>query len=74
MSDSETHQRSILKSVSFRILATITTIALVVIFTGEILLALEIGVVEVISKLILYYVHERFWDRITWGKIAAGGK
>lgn len=74
MPENETHIRSWTKSISFRILATITTIALVVIFTGEILLALEIGLVEVISKLILYYVHERFWDRVSWGKIAAGGK
>ncbi len=74
MPENETHVRSWIKSIYFRILATITTIALVVIFTGEILLALEIGLVEVISKLILYYAHERFWDRVTWGKIAAGGK
>ncbi len=63
-----------IKSITFRILATVTTIVLVFIFTGEMLLALEIGMVEVVSKLILYYVHERFWDRVSWGKIAAGGK
>ena len=74
MPENETHIRSWIKSISFRILATITTIALVVIFTGEILLALEIGLVEVVAKLILYYVHERFWDRVSWGKIATGGK
>ena len=72
--DSETHLRSWIKSITFRILATVTTIVLVFIFTGELLIALEIGLIEVVAKLVLYYVHERFWDRVPWGKIAVGGK
>jgi uncharacterized membrane protein len=74
MHDSETHLRSWIKSITFRILATVTTIVLVFIFTGELLMALEIGLIEVVAKLILYYVHERFWDRVPWGKIVVGGK
>ncbi|UCF08619.1 MAG: DUF2061 domain-containing protein [Thermoplasmata archaeon] len=74
MPDSETHLRSFIKSITFRILATVTTIVLVIIFTGEVLLALGVGIAEVVSKLILYYVHERFWDRVSWGKIDAGGE
>jgi len=74
MPESETHLRSIIKSITFRILATVTTIILVVIFTGEILLALSVGIAEVVSKLILYYVHERFWDHVSWGRIDTGGE
>jgi len=63
----ETHKRSIAKTISFRILATIITIILVLIFTGNIALASVIGIVEMITKLIAYYLHERLWDKIAWG-------
>jgi uncharacterized membrane protein len=41
---------------------------LVLIFTGQWVLSLSIGIFEVISKFILYYTHERIWNRIYWGK------
>jgi uncharacterized membrane protein len=63
-----------MKSITFRILATVTTIVLVFIFTGEMLIALEIGLIEVVAKLVIYYAHERVWDRVSWGKIVTGGK
>jgi len=65
----ETHKRSIVKTISWRILATITTMSLVYIFTGELTTALEVGSAEVVLKLIKYYFHERIWNRIKWGKI-----
>ena len=52
---------SILKSFSWRIIATLTTMALAYIFTGEIGTALKIGGFEFIAKMILYYLHERAW-------------
>ena len=64
----ETRKRSILKTISFRILASLTTIALVLIFTGDLSLAGTIGVIELVSKLIIYYLHERAWDIIPWGR------
>ncbi|MAH33572.1 hypothetical protein CL615_04245 [archaeon] len=64
----EHHKRSIIKAISWRILATLTTMALVFIFTGKMLLSLTIGFFEVISKIIFYYIHERLWNKIKWGK------
>jgi len=40
----------------------ITTIPIVLILTGDISLALQVGVVEVVAKLIVYYIHERIWE------------
>jgi adenylylsulfate kinase len=60
--------RSILKTVSWRVLATLTTMTLVYLFTGRVLLSVGVGLVEALTKLALYYLHERIWERIGWGK------
>ena len=60
-------KRSIAKSFSWRILATLTTIALVWIGTGHVDTALTIGVAEFVIKMIVYYGHERAWAYIPWG-------
>jgi uncharacterized membrane protein len=60
--------RSLVKSISWRVLATLTTVVLVYIFTGGIKLALSVGFFEVILKMLIYYGHERVWDNVTWGK------
>lgn len=67
MGKKETHLRSILKSVSWRILATITTIVLVYLFTKSAELAFSIGAIEIISKMIIFYFHERIWNTFKWG-------
>jgi uncharacterized membrane protein len=61
------HKRSVAKTITFRILATILTMVLVYIFTGEWLASIGIGVADFASKLLLYYFHERAWDKIKWG-------
>ena len=63
----ERKQRSLAKAITWRICATITTIILVLVFTGNLLIALSVGSVEVIAKLIIYYLHERAWGSIAWG-------
>lgn len=55
------HTRSVLKAVTWRILATTTTILIVFAFTGKLLLSTGVGAVEVVVKLVLYYLHERAW-------------
>jgi len=60
--------RSVIKAVSWRLLATFTTILIVFIFTRKLLLSLGIGVVEVTAKILFYYFHERIWSTISWGK------
>ncbi len=64
----ETHSRSILKSITWRVLATLTTMILVFIFTGDLVVSLGVGVLEAIFKIIIYYLHERTWDKIRWGR------
>lgn len=64
----EQKRRSILKTISWRFWATITTIALVFLFVGEVKVAFSIGVFEVILKMVLYFFHERMWNRIKFGK------
>ena len=64
----ESNSRSVLKTLSWRFWATLTTMTLVYIFTGRFDTAFYVGGVEIIAKLILYYVHERAWDRIRYGR------
>ncbi len=64
----ERHLRSIFKGISWRIVGTIDTILLSFLVTGNFLIALKIGSVEVITKVVLYYVHERVWLNIRFGK------
>ena len=64
----ETKTRSVLKSITWRFLATLTTVSLVYIFTGKIDMAVEIGGIEVVLKIIIYFIHERVWYRIRFGK------
>jgi adenylylsulfate kinase len=60
----ESHRRSIVKAISWRTLGTIDTFVLSWIITGQIHLAAAIGGVEVFTKMVLYYLHERAWARI----------
>jgi adenylylsulfate kinase len=64
----ESNSRSILKTISWRFWATVTTAALVLAFTGHLKIALAIGGIEVVLKILLYYLHERAWNKIPFGK------
>lgn len=61
--------RSILKGITWRILATLTTMIVALAVTGKIDTALKIGGVEVFAKILIYYFHERAWARIPLGTI-----
>jgi len=65
----ENHTRSMLKSITFRIIATLTTMILVYLATGSLEITLGIGFLDIVSKLFIYYFHERVWDSIKWGTI-----
>jgi uncharacterized membrane protein len=57
----EAPYRSLLKALSWRVVATCATMSIVFAFTRKMVLSVGVGGVEVISKLILYYLHERLW-------------
>ncbi len=63
----ETYARSTTKTATWRTLASLDTMALAWFFTGNIATALSIGGLEVFTKLILYFFHERIWSNISYG-------
>ncbi len=64
----ETNLRYIAKGVSWRFVATTTTIVIVYIFFGRLDLAIVAGLIETILKIVLYWLHEKIWQRVRWGK------
>ncbi len=64
----ETKLRSVVKTVSWRFVATITTMVLVYVFIGDLTIALSVGSVEIFLKMFVYFLHERGWDKIKFGK------
>lgn len=64
----ESKRRSILKTISWRFWATLTTAILVYIFTGKFTLAATIGGIEIVIKMTLYFIHERAWNNVHYGK------
>ena len=65
-SSSDSHLRSVVKAISWRALGTIDTFILSWLITGEVKLAAAIGGAEVFTKMFLYWLHERAWNKITW--------
>ena len=63
--------RSIVKAISWRTLGTLDTILISFFITGEFTIALSIGFIELVTKTLLYYSHERIWNKIKFGKIIA---
>jgi len=59
--------RSLLKTISWRIVGTLDTMALGWIITGSPLVGLKIGGLELITKFVLYYFHERAWVTCKYG-------
>ena len=58
------HWRSLVKGISWRILGSIDTVIIAYFITGDFKKAFEIGFTEVFTKMILFYLHERFWLRL----------
>ena len=64
----ETNTRSIVKGITWRIVATSTTIIIVYVFFGRLDLAIAAGMIETVLKVGLYWAHERAWFKINWGR------
>lgn len=62
----DSNMKSILKAISWRIVGTIDTFLIAYFVTGETKIAFSIGSIEILSKMVLYYLHERTWNKITW--------
>jgi len=64
----ESSIRSVLKGLTWRLVATFSTMVIAYLITGETKTALKIGGIEFVAKIAIYYVHERIWLRIPFGK------
>ena len=65
---SYTRNRVLLKSFAWRIIATLTGATIAWFLTGEIETAGKFIVIEFPLKMMIYYIHERGWERVPWGK------
>jgi adenylylsulfate kinase len=63
----ESKTRSVLKSITWRLIATLTTTVLVYVFTGELAMAATVGGLELFAKLAIHFVYERAWAKIRFG-------
>lgn len=63
----ESRKRHIAKTITWRIVGTMDTMLLAWIISGDPLIGLKVGLTEVVTKMLLYYFHERVWYRINYG-------
>lgn len=66
---SEERRRSVVKGITWRVLASSATVVIVFIFTGSLKASFGVSLSEIVVKTSLYYLHERLWDRIKWGRL-----
>jgi len=64
----EQRNRSLVKAISWRATGTLDTVVISFLVTGRIKLAVSIGFVELFTKIGLYYLHERIWNKIPLGR------
>lgn len=64
----EKARRSIAKTISWRTVGTLDTIIISYFITGNLAMAASIGSIELFTKMVLYYFHERAWNKISYGK------
>ena len=62
----DTKKRTMAKTITWRITASLTTFLIAWMLTGDILVGASIGSIEAIAKIFLYYFHERIWTNISW--------
>ena len=65
----ESHLRSLLKALSWRVVATTTTAIIAWFITGDVATAIAIGGIEFVAKFFIYYGHERAWQLVPRGTI-----
>jgi uncharacterized membrane protein len=63
--------RSLMKAISWRLVGSLDTFILTMLVTGRLRYAVSIAGVEALTKIALYYVHERVWRRVRWGRLEA---
>ena len=64
----ETIARTTVKTVSYRVLGSSITFVISYMFTGHVAISAGISVTEFVLKPMMYWIHERLWNRVAWGK------
>lgn len=64
----ETTQRSIAKAISWRVVATLITTMIALQLTGKWEFAATLGITDTFTKFFIYFGHERFWNRVSFGR------
>ena len=64
----EAHHRSLAKAISWRMTGSIDTFVISFVITGRFTLAGSIAATELLTKIGLYYFHERIWASVRWGR------
>ena len=64
----DSRYRSLAKAISWRVVALIVTFSVVWVVTGEVAFAVAAGLLDAAFKIGLYYLHERAWDRLKFGR------
>lgn len=65
----DTNSRSLVKTISWRLTGSGATFTIAYLVGGNMAVAGTIATVQIIINTILYFIHERLWDMLTWGKI-----
>ena len=61
-------KRSLVKTISWRVIGTLDTVIITWLITRTLTIAFSVGAIELVSKMVLYFLHERAWNSIKWGK------
>ena len=61
------YKRHVMKTITWRLLGTIDTIVISWLIVGDPFIGLTIGLVEIITKMVLYFLHERLWYKFSFG-------
>ena len=65
---SDTSQRSLVKTISWRLTGSGATFLISYLIAGNFAVAGTIAVIQLISNTVLYFLHERVWNKIGWGR------
>ena len=65
---SESTVRSLAKTVSWRVTGSGATFAISYLISGNLGMASSIAVVQLLANTVLYFIHERIWNKVKWGK------
>lgn len=61
------HKRTLVKTITWRVVALFVTTVVVYVYSGDIKESLVVGITANFLKMLLYYIHERIWNRIKFG-------